>query len=337
MRLIVFVFFSILLSFFSPSVSFANNNADPVNSSISTSTTLLPADGATTATISVTVKDSFKNPLIGDHIKLTSSADSGLVIGGGPVGVNHHTAATDSNGKVNFTVSSRNISPGTVTFTASDTSDLPPVTLGSVHVTFTPASLAPDPSCKDSAPTGAPMLQSAVPVDANQITLTWTEAADPVSYYLVAYGTQSKQYAYGNPNVGPKGTTSYTVGSLVNGTTYYFVISAQNGCAPGSYSNELSARAGGIKAKLTPTPTAMVTPASSPTTPPPNTPETSETPIQLVPTLVAGSSNSKIWPYIIMAIFVLGGISSGVIIYRKKKKVVEKSIETIEEHQFEKD
>lgn len=334
MRIIAAIVCSIIFFIFSSAPGFANNNADPVNSSISTSTTSLPADGATTATIAVTVKDSQKNPLSGDHIKLTSSTDTGLVINGGAVGVNHHTAATDANGKVNFTVSSRNISPGTVTFTASDTSDLPPVTLGSVRITFTPASLAPDATCHDSTPVGAPMLKSAVASSPNQITLTWTEVSDPVSYYLVAYGTSPKQYTYGNPNVGGKGTTSYTVGSLNSGTTYYFVVRAGNGCAPGSYSNELAAAAGGIIPTLTPTP-VPITP--TPTNPPAGGPIPTETPISRVPTLVADSSTTNIRPYIIMAIFVLGSISCGVIIYRKKKKVTEEPIETIEEHQFEKD
>lgn len=334
MRIIAVVVFFIIFSIFSPFPSFAKNYADPVNSSISTSTNSLPADGATTATIAVTVKDSLKNPLAGDHIMLTSSTDTGLVINAGAVGVNHHTAATDSNGKVNFTVSSRNISPGTVTFTASDTSDVPPVTLGSVRITFTPSSLAPDATCHDGAPSGAPMLKSAVASGPNQITLTWTEVADPVSYYLVAYGTSPKQYAYGNPNVGGKGTTSYTVGFLANGTTYYFVVRAGNGCAPGSYSNELSAEVGAIITTPTPTPVPITPP---PTNPPAGGPIPTETPIPLAPSLVTSSSNTKMWPYLSIVMFVLGSISIGVLIYRKKKKVVEKPIETIEEHQFEKD
>ncbi len=317
MRAALFVFFFILFSLASPFPGLAKNSADPVNSTIAASTTLLPADGLTTATISVTVKDSFKNPLSGDHIKLTGSADPGLVISGGAAGVNHFTAATDSNGKVNFTVSSRNISPGTVTFTATDTSDLPPVTLGTIRITFTPASLAPDPSCKDSAPTGAPMLRSAVSSGANRITLTWTEAADPVSYYLVAYGTAPGQYTYGNPNVGGRGTTSYTVGSLVNGATYYFVIRAGNGCAPGSYSNELTAVAGGTAQAPTATPRTT----SKPTAPPPAPTQTdipTPTPILLVPTLVADSVSTNILQRALLFIFALGIAGIAGIIYRMK-------------------
>lgn len=94
--------------------------------------------------------------------------------------------------------------------------------------------------CTDPAPSSAPILLSAVP-GINSVTLTWSPAVDPVSYYLVAYGTTSGIYQYGNPNVGGKGTTSYTVTNLSGGVPYYFVVRAGNGCTPGPFSNELSA------------------------------------------------------------------------------------------------
>lgn len=316
MRSLLFVLFSVLY-LFSPLPIFGNNNADPVNSSISVSTTSVPADGKTAATISVTVKDSNKNPLANDHITITSSADSGIVIGGEDVGVNHHTAATDNNGNVNFTVSSRNISPGTVTFTISDVSDLPNITLGTVRVTFTPSSLAPNTSCGDSPPTSAPLLQSALPSGANQITLTWTEANDPVSYYLVAFGTKSKDYVYGNPNVGGKGTTTYTVDGLARGTTYYFVVRAGNGCAAGAYSNELSAVAGRAPERPTSTPQRIHSPTPTQT----HTPTPTGTPIPLAPSLVSNFSNTNNVPYIFMFLFGFGSIAMGLILYRKKKKL----------------
>jgi len=95
------------------------------------------------------------------------------------------------------------------------------------------------PTCNDAAPGSAPVL---IRVDRgeNSATLYWTKAADPVSYYLVAYGTASGNYQYGNPNVGDKNTTSYTVNNLNGGVTYYFAVRAGNGCRPGSFSNELS-------------------------------------------------------------------------------------------------
>jgi len=101
------------------------------------------------------------------------------------------------------------------------------------------------PGCADTLPGGAPVLLSAIP-GVNSVVLTWSEAPDPVSYYLVAYGTASGVYDFGNPNVGGKGTTSYTVFGLSGGTEYFFVVRAGNGCATGPFSNEISAIPAGV-------------------------------------------------------------------------------------------
>jgi len=93
--------------------------------------------------------------------------------------------------------------------------------------------------CSDTAPTGAPTLLFLTP-GANGVTLNWSEGAGPLTYYLIAYGTSSGADQYGNPNIGGPGTTSYTVGSLSPGLTYYFKVRAGNGCATGPFSNELS-------------------------------------------------------------------------------------------------
>jgi hypothetical protein len=249
----VLVFLPFLFGLLFPNLAFANN-ANTNNSILTISTSSVPADGSTTATITITVKDNSGSLLsAGDHITLISTADSGLSINGSGRGTTNWTAATDSNGNAVFAVNSNN--PGTDTFTFSDVSDNPAVSLGSstnnnLTVTFTVPSSTSNSSCSDAVPGSTPNLTSAASNSSNQITLTWTDAADPVSYYLIAYGTTSGQYIYGNPNIGNQGTTSYTVGSLVKGTTYYFVIKAVNGCNSGSWSNEASAIAGGL-----PTPT----------------------------------------------------------------------------------
>jgi hypothetical protein len=100
------------------------------------------------------------------------------------------------------------------------------------------------PVCTDTAPGGAPTLISAV-AGTNSVTLTWNPAPDPVTYYLVTYGTSPGAQTYGNPNVGGHGATNYTVNGLSGGITYYFRVRAGNGCMPGPFSNELSAAAVG--------------------------------------------------------------------------------------------
>lgn len=100
------------------------------------------------------------------------------------------------------------------------------------------------PVCSATAPAGAPTLTSTV-AGTNSVTLTWTEGAGPLTYYLVAYGTSSGSYSYGNPNIGGAGTTSYTVSNLSGDTPYYFVVRAGNGCKPGPFSAEVSATPGG--------------------------------------------------------------------------------------------
>ncbi len=93
--------------------------------------------------------------------------------------------------------------------------------------------------CSDPVPAEAPVLLEAVP-GVNQVTLRWSEGKGPLTYYLVAYGTSPGNYQYGNPDIGGPGTTEYTVSNLSGGETYYFVVRAGNGCAPGPFSNELA-------------------------------------------------------------------------------------------------
>lgn len=96
------------------------------------------------------------------------------------------------------------------------------------------------PKCEESKPGSAPKLLTAHTGE-NSVTLTWEKAKDPVTYYLVSYGIKSGEAKYGNPNVGDKNITTYTVKGLSSGTTYYFKVRAGNNCMPGDFSNELSA------------------------------------------------------------------------------------------------
>lgn len=97
-------------------------------------------------------------------------------------------------------------------------------------------------ACKTQTnpPSTEPIITSAEP-GLNQVTLTWVPAGDPVTYYLLQYGTNPDNLEYGNPYIGDHDTTSYTVQSLNNGTKYYFRIRAGNGCKPGGFSDIESA------------------------------------------------------------------------------------------------
>lgn len=97
------------------------------------------------------------------------------------------------------------------------------------------------PVCNDARPTTAPFLISAISTGQNSVTLNWSKASGPVTYYLITYGTKAGEQLYGNPNVGGSDTTSYTINGLSGGQRYFFRVRAGNNCMPGDFSNEVSA------------------------------------------------------------------------------------------------
>jgi len=157
------------------------------------------------------------------------------------------------------------------------------------------------PVCNDTKPGSAPTLLSALG-GINNVTLKWTEAADPLTYYLITYGTKPGAQTYGNPNVGGKGTTGYTVSGLSGGITYYFQVRAGNGCAPGDYSNEISATALGA-AIATETPAEGFTPGikgtSSDLTP---APSVANPPLAETPTPTPTATFPTWWPILLLLI-----------------------------------
>lgn len=97
-----------------------------------------------------------------------------------------------------------------------------------------------DAKCGAQKPSSAPQLLSAVPADSS-VTLTWAESTGPLTHYVLSYGNSPTTMEYGNPNIGPQGTTSFTIDHLTNGRKYYFKIMAVNGCKPSAVSDKLSA------------------------------------------------------------------------------------------------
>ncbi|PIV08936.1 hypothetical protein COS52_00090 [Candidatus Roizmanbacteria bacterium CG03_land_8_20_14_0_80_39_12] len=228
--LILFSFILFPLSTRADSTPNEGHSSLSVNSSV-------PADGQTTAIVTVTLRDSSGNPINGHSVVLSDSSNSGVTI-------TIISGTTDGNGHALFSIKSSKAQTDNLDV-ADTTANIKFYTLG--KITFTIA------GCYDSPPGSTPQLISAFAKGSNQIVLTWTGAASPVSHYLLSYGFTSGQYIYGNPNVGGQGTTSYTVGSLSPGKKYYFVVKAVNGCTPGNFSNEVSTIAGGSVVN-TPTP-----------------------------------------------------------------------------------
>ncbi len=103
------------------------------------------------------------------------------------------------------------------------------------------------PSCNDQKPQSAPFLLSSKNIAPNEVTLFWNKAGDPVTYYLINYGENQATLQYGNPNIGGKDTTNFTVKNLNANVTYYFRVRAGNNCAPGDYSNVIAVKTYGQK------------------------------------------------------------------------------------------
>jgi hypothetical protein len=111
--------------------------------------------------------------------------------------------------------------------------------------TVTDYSTAP-PTCGNTPPSSAPSLYTASAQDSSSVLLYFTDAGDPVSSYAVEYGTSPGSYQYSALSIGTKGTRTYLVSSLLPATTYYFRVRGGNGCAAGSWSNEISAKTKGL-------------------------------------------------------------------------------------------
>jgi len=222
----------------------------------------VPADGKTDAVLTVTVKDAYGTPLAGDTVSIVVTDDPSAIVA--PA-----STALDSSGKAIFYIKSTK--EGVDSLDIVDRTQN--VTLPGIgHVTFYST------TCTDPTPGGPPKLLSATPISNSQIKLTWTKATNPVTYYAVNYGAKKGVYTYGNPNVGGANTTSYTVGSLNTGVTYYFIVTPGNGCTLGPISNELSAKAALLVNTPTPTQKPVITPSTTPATSVNKTSEITQTP-----------------------------------------------------------
>lgn len=101
-------------------------------------------------------------------------------------------------------------------------------------------SVAGPPTCEAIAPKTTPWLYSAGVLSNNSVLLKFTGINEALDKYVLEYGIEPGKYIFSAANIGAVGTTEYKVGYLSPGETYYFRVRADNGCATGSWSNEIS-------------------------------------------------------------------------------------------------
>ncbi|RJR15403.1 hypothetical protein C4579_02340 [Candidatus Microgenomates bacterium] len=68
-------------------------------------------------------------------------------------------------------------------------------------------------------------------ISGSQVTLYWNQVSN-ADHYGIVYGTKSGVYTWGAANIG--NTSSFTVGNLTSGVSYYFAVFAVNECGDSS-------------------------------------------------------------------------------------------------------
>lgn len=91
------------------------------------------------------------------------------------------------------------------------------------------------PVCNNEKP-GQAYFSYIIKSASNQIEVGWN-TVDRATSWTIAYGIESGKYIYGMADFGDNQSRSVNINLLPQGT-YYFVIKANNGCMPGSFSPE---------------------------------------------------------------------------------------------------
>lgn len=101
-------------------------------------------------------------------------------------------------------------------------------------------------TCNNQKPIGiSPWLYSGSVVNGTSIDLSFINYQSPINKFVIEYGTKSGEYKYAVDGI-PDTLTNFTVEKLKFNTVYYFRIRAGNGCAVGSWSNEIAVKTANI-------------------------------------------------------------------------------------------
>jgi beta-lactamase superfamily II metal-dependent hydrolase/fibronectin type 3 domain-containing protein/DNA/RNA endonuclease YhcR with UshA esterase domain len=145
-------------------------------------------------------------------------------------------------GSVTYQVTLQAAYNGDATFTASLSDNVNPAVTQLVHITVTPP-----------APPAAPAGLNAGAGDSH-VALTWNSVSGATSYNVKRSTTAGAETTIASPT-----TNSYDDLTAVNGTTYFYVVSAVGAGGEGANSSEVSA----TPAAVTPVPTGLIAAVSS--------------------------------------------------------------------------
>ncbi len=194
-------------------VTFTAGAVSASTSTVAASPTSVVADGSTTSTITVTLKDAGGNPVSGKTVTLAKTS------GPGTPTISPASGASNASGVVTFTVKST--TAGADVFTATDTTDTIAIT-ATATVTFTTGAVSASTSTVAASPTSVVADGSTT----STITVTLKDAGgNPVSGKTV---TLAKTSGPGTPTISPasgasnaSGVVTFTVKSTTAGADVF--------------------------------------------------------------------------------------------------------------------
>ena len=203
--------------------SVISDPAGPVDRAVSTvaaSPSSVPANGSTTSTIMVTLKDASSKPVPGKSVTLAGGTGNATIT---PAGAQ----TTDASGQVTFTVSSNTVE--TEVFTATDTTDSPTLVVidQTASVIFQTVPVAEPVDAGKSTVVASP---TSVPADGSSTSTITVTLKDASGLLVVGEDvTLANTSGAGTPTISPSGSqttngngqASFTVSSSTAGTEVF--------------------------------------------------------------------------------------------------------------------
>ena len=201
------------------SITFATDAVSVLNSTVTASPPSIAADGSTTSTVTVTLKDATNSAVIGNTVTLAKNSGPGSPV------IDPASATTNSSGVATFSVSST--TAGLDVFTATDTTD--GITLGTAGVTFEAGLVNADQSTVVASPASVTANGTAT----STITVTLKDAyGNPVAGKDVSL---AKTSGPSSPGIDPalattnaSGVATFTVTSTTTAGDYVFTATVDS-------------------------------------------------------------------------------------------------------------